>query len=97
MAQADTLFGLTGHLNGHLTQQTKTFTGALQTSAGLPDTHTTFMHHLSHGITAFLFEGTPDYPAQDRWWQMIENHGITILYGTPTAVRMFMKFGEAMG
>ena len=28
---------------------------------------------LSHGITAFLFEGTPDYPAQDRWWQMIEN------------------------
>jgi acetyl-CoA synthetase len=49
---------------------------------------------LSHGVTAFLFEGTPDYPAQDRWWQMIETHGITILYGTPTAVRMFMKFGE---
>jgi len=51
---------------------------------------------LSLGITAFLFEGTPDYPGQDRWWQMIENHGITILYGTPTAVRMFMKFGEAL-
>ncbi len=49
---------------------------------------------LSMGITAFLFEGTPDYPAQDRWWDMIERHGITILYGTPTAVRMFMKFGE---
>jgi acetyl-CoA synthetase len=49
---------------------------------------------LSLGITAFLFEGTPDYPAQDRWWSMIERHGITILYGTPTAVRMFMKFGE---
>lgn len=49
---------------------------------------------LSHGVTAFLFEGTPDYPAQDRWWQIIENHGVTILYGTPTAVRMFMKFGE---
>jgi acetyl-CoA synthetase len=49
---------------------------------------------LSFGITAFLFEGTPDYPAQDRWWQIIENHGITILYSTPTAVRMFMKFGE---
>jgi acetyl-CoA synthetase len=51
---------------------------------------------LSHGITAFLFEGTPDYPGQDRWWSMIENHGVTILYGTPTAVRMFMKFGEAL-
>ncbi|MCL5876221.1 MAG: acetate--CoA ligase [Candidatus Bathyarchaeota archaeon] len=49
---------------------------------------------LSHGVTAFLFEGTPDFPAQDRWWSMIENHGVTILYGTPTAVRMFMKFGE---
>jgi len=49
---------------------------------------------LSLGITAFLFEGTPDYPAQDRWWEMIERHGINILYGTPTAVRMFMKFGE---
>src|SRR5665647_641913 len=51
---------------------------------------------LSLGITAFLFEGTPDYPGQDRWWQMIENHGVTILYGTPTAVRMFMKFGEEL-
>ena len=49
---------------------------------------------LSLGVTAFLFEGTPDYPAQDRWWEMIERHGVTILYGTPTAVRMFMKFGE---
>jgi len=49
---------------------------------------------LSLGVTAFLFEGTPDYPAQDRWWDIIEKHGITILYGTPTAVRMFMKFGE---
>ncbi len=51
---------------------------------------------LSMGITAFLFEGTPDYPAQDRWWDIIERHGITILYGTPTAVRMFMKFGEPL-
>jgi acetyl-CoA synthetase len=49
---------------------------------------------LSMGLTAVLFEGTPDYPAQDRWWDIIERHGITILYGTPTAVRMFMKFGE---
>jgi acetyl-CoA synthetase len=49
---------------------------------------------LSLGLTSFLFEGTPDYPAQDRWWDIIERHGITILYGTPTAVRMFMKFGE---
>ena len=49
---------------------------------------------LSLGITSLLFEGTPDYPAPDRWWNIIERHRVTILYTTPTAVRMFMKFGE---
>jgi acetyl-CoA synthetase len=49
---------------------------------------------LALGITSLIFEGTPDYPAQDRWWQIIERHGVTILYTTPTAIRMFMKFGE---
>src|SRR3989304_8657119 len=49
---------------------------------------------LSLGITSLLFEGTPDYPAQDRWGNIIEKHGVTILYTTPTPVRMFMKFGE---
>jgi len=49
---------------------------------------------LALGITSFIFEGTPDYPTQDRWWNIIEKHGITILYTTPTAIRMFMKFGE---
>jgi acetyl-CoA synthetase len=49
---------------------------------------------LAMGITSLIFEGTPDYPAQDRWWEMIERHGVTLLYTTPTAVRMFMKFGE---
>ena len=49
---------------------------------------------LSLGITSLIFEGTPDYPAQDRWWDIVERHGVNILYSTPTAVRMFMKFGE---
>ncbi|MGD0159254.1 MAG: acetate--CoA ligase [Candidatus Bathyarchaeia archaeon] len=49
---------------------------------------------LALGVTSLIFEGTPDYPAQDRWWSMIERHGVTILYTTPTAIRMFMKFGE---
>jgi len=49
---------------------------------------------LSLGVTALLFEGTPDYPAQDRWWDIIERHGVTVLYATPTAIRMSMKFGE---
>jgi len=49
---------------------------------------------LALGITSLIFEGTPDYPAQDRWWDIVERHGVTILYTTPTAIRMFMKFGE---
>jgi len=49
---------------------------------------------LALGITSLIFEGTPDYPTQDRWWEIIEKHGVTILYTTPTAIRMFMKFGE---
>lgn len=51
---------------------------------------------LALGITSFIFEGTPDYPTQDRWWEIIEKHGVTILYTTPTAIRMFMRFGEEM-
>ena len=49
---------------------------------------------LAMGITSFMYEGAPDYPQPDRWWDMIERHGVTILYTTPTAIRMFMKFGE---
>lgn len=49
---------------------------------------------LAKGITSLLYEGSPDYPAPDRWWEMIEKHGVTMLYTTPTAIRMFMKFGE---
>ena len=51
---------------------------------------------LALGTTSFIFEGTPDYPAQDRWWQIVEKHGITILYTTPTAIRMFMRFGQEL-
>jgi acetyl-CoA synthetase len=51
---------------------------------------------LALGTTSFIFEGTPDYPTQDRWWEMIEKHGVTILYTTPTAIRMFMRLGEEL-
>ncbi|MEM0441241.1 MAG: acetate--CoA ligase [Candidatus Caldarchaeum sp.] len=46
------------------------------------------------GATIVMYEGTPDYPAVDRWWSLIERHGVTIFYTTPTAVRMLMKFGS---
>ncbi len=49
---------------------------------------------LLNGGTSFLYEGAPDFPEPDRWWRMIEEYGITILYTAPTAIRSFMKFGD---
>jgi len=49
---------------------------------------------LMHGVTEILFEGTPDYPQPDRYWSLIEKYGITILYTTPTALRMYRKYGN---
>jgi len=49
---------------------------------------------LISGVTSFLYEGAPDYPRPDRWWDMIERYGITILYTSPTSIRMHMKYGE---
>ena len=49
---------------------------------------------LSHGLTTVMYEGAPDYPAPDRWWQIIERYGISIFYTTPTAIRALMKFGD---
>jgi acetyl-CoA synthetase len=49
---------------------------------------------LSHGAAIVLYEGAPDYPAVDRWWDIIEKYGVTIFYTSPTAIRMFMRYGE---
>ena len=46
------------------------------------------------GATSIIYEGAPDWPQQDRWWDIIERYGATILYTSPTSVRLFMRFGE---
>jgi acetyl-CoA synthetase len=51
---------------------------------------------LMHGVTEIMYEGAPDYPKADRYWRIIEKHGATILYTTPTALRMYMKFGDTI-
>lgn len=48
---------------------------------------------LSNGATQVIYEGAPDWPDRDRFWRIIEKHGVTILYTTPTAIRTFMKWG----
>ncbi len=50
---------------------------------------------LLNGATSFMFEGGPVYPYPNRWWQLIERYGITVLYTAPTAIRGLMRFGEA--
>ena len=50
---------------------------------------------LLNGATSFMYEGAPNYPFPNRWWQMIEKYGITILYTAPTAIRGLMRFGDA--
>lgn len=46
------------------------------------------------GVTSIMYEGAPDYPKPDRWWSIIENHGVTVLYTSPTSIRMHMRYGE---
>ena len=47
------------------------------------------------GATSIMYEGSPDYPKPDRWWEIVEKYGVTIFYTAPTAIRMHMRFGEA--
>jgi acetyl-CoA synthetase len=47
------------------------------------------------GATSLMYEGAPGYPNPDRWWALIEKYGVTILYTAPTAIRGFMRLGEA--
>ena len=46
------------------------------------------------GATSVMYEGAPDFPQPDRWWDIVERYGVTIIYTSPTAIRMHMKFGE---
>jgi acetyl-CoA synthetase len=49
---------------------------------------------LLHGATEIMYEGAPDYPDSSRMWEIIQKHKVSIFYTTPTALRMFMKFGN---
>ncbi len=49
---------------------------------------------LSAGATCVMYEGAPNYPAEDRFWELVEKYKITILYTAPTAIRAFIKWGD---
>lgn len=50
---------------------------------------------LANGTTVMMFEGAPDYPEKDRFWEVIEKYRVSIFYTAPTAIRLFMKWGES--
>jgi acetyl-CoA synthetase len=49
---------------------------------------------LLHGVTQVMYEGAPDFPDASRMWDILQKYKVTIFYTTPTALRMFMKFGD---
>ena len=49
---------------------------------------------MSNGVTSVMFEGAPNYPDKDAWWNVIEKYRVTVFYTAPTAIRSAMKWGE---
>ena len=48
---------------------------------------------LANGATVVMYEGAPDWPDKDRFWQIVERYGVTVFYTAPTAIRAFMRWG----
>src|SRR2546426_12642176 len=49
---------------------------------------------LANGESVFMYEGAPDTPQPDRWWRMVADHEVSVLYTAPTAIRAFMRWGD---
>ena len=49
---------------------------------------------LANGATVVMYEGAPDWPQKDRFWEIVERYGVTIFYTAPTAIRAFMQLGH---
>jgi acetyl-CoA synthetase len=49
---------------------------------------------LQNGVTTVMYEGAPNFPANDRFWKIIDDHRVTVFYTAPTAIRAFIKWGD---
>ena len=49
---------------------------------------------LANGATVLMYEGAPDWPTKDRFWEIVERYRATIFYTAPTAIRAFMRWGD---
>jgi acetyl-CoA synthetase len=50
---------------------------------------------LQNGATVMMYEGAPNWPANDRFWKIVDDHKVTIFYTAPTAIRAFTKWGDS--
>ncbi len=50
---------------------------------------------LQNGVTVLMYEGAPNFPEPDRFWQIVDRHQVTVFYTAPTAIRAFMKWGDS--
>jgi acetyl-CoA synthetase len=50
---------------------------------------------MANGATVVMYEGAPDWPGKDRFWEIVARHGVTIFYTAPTAIRAFMRWGTS--
>ena len=72
---------------------TRTSAGARPTSAGSTRHSYIVYGPLANGATSIMYEGAPDYPDKDIWWELCERYGVTIFYTAPTAIRACIKWG----
>jgi acetyl-CoA synthetase len=49
---------------------------------------------LQNGATVLMYEGAPNFPANDRFWQIVDDHKVSVFYTAPTAIRAFIKWGD---
>ncbi len=54
----------------------------------------TLIGNHAHGGTVFMYEGAPDYPEPDRFWEMIDTHNLSVFGISPTAIRSLQKHGD---
>ncbi len=50
---------------------------------------------LQNGATVLMYEGAPNFPENDRFWKLIDDHKVTVFYTAPTAIRAFIKWGDS--
>ena len=49
---------------------------------------------LANGVTGVMYEGAPNHPAEDRFWEIVEKYRVTVFYTAPTAIRTFVRWGD---